>query len=92
MRYQRHRATAQLQDGFGAHADGEDRFDALIGLLSMIGVVDGRRLERPANRAKCDVMGGLDSRAGGVSVRFLVLCRFCQLTSSARADRGSTDK
>jgi hypothetical protein len=42
---------AQVKDGFGARPDGEDRFDALIGLLSMIEVVDGRRLERPADRA-----------------------------------------
>lgn len=32
-----------LRDGFGASAEGEDRFDALLGLCGMIEVVDGRR-------------------------------------------------
>lgn len=35
--------VASLRDGFGAQADGEDRFDALMGLCGMIEVVDGRR-------------------------------------------------
>jgi hypothetical protein len=30
-------------DGFGADAPGEDRFDSLIGLLGLIGVLDGTR-------------------------------------------------
>jgi len=52
---QRHVAFAeqlatQVMDGFGPRADGEDPFDALIGLLGMIEVVDGRRLERPSHR------------------------------------------
>jgi hypothetical protein len=41
--------SAQIQEGFGARADGEDKFDALIGLLGMIEVVGGRRLERPSD-------------------------------------------
>lgn len=32
-----------IQIGFGADAAGEDRFDSLIGLLGLIGVLDGRR-------------------------------------------------
>jgi len=34
---------AELQDGFGASADGEDRFDATVGLLGMLNVVLKRR-------------------------------------------------
>lgn len=36
-------ARAQLLDGFGDAADGEDRFDALVGLCGMLNVVLGRR-------------------------------------------------
>ena len=32
-----------LRDGFGAAADGEDRFDAAVGLLGMLNVIFGRR-------------------------------------------------
>jgi hypothetical protein len=32
-----------IQAGFGADAAGEDRFDSLIGLLGLIGVMDGKR-------------------------------------------------
>jgi hypothetical protein len=32
-----------IHAGFGADAAGEDRFDSLIGLLGLIGVVDGKR-------------------------------------------------
>ena len=32
-----------IQTGFGPDAAGEDRFDSLIGLLGLIGVVDGKR-------------------------------------------------
>ena len=32
-----------IQAGFGPDAAGEDRFDSLIGLLGLIGVVDGKR-------------------------------------------------
>ena len=34
---------AQIEYGFGSAADGEDRFDALIGLLGMLNVLFGRR-------------------------------------------------
>ena len=45
---------AQVEDGFGARADGEDAFDALIGALGMIEVTDGRRMEGPADRNSGD--------------------------------------
>jgi hypothetical protein len=38
---------AAIRDGFGPELVGEDRFDALLGLLGMIEVVDGRREEAP---------------------------------------------
>ncbi len=34
---------AAIADGFGADAAGEDRFDSVIGLLGLIGVLDGAR-------------------------------------------------
>jgi hypothetical protein len=36
-------ARTEIEAGFGAGADGEDRFDAVVGLLGMVGVVRGRR-------------------------------------------------
>ncbi len=39
--------ASQIRDGFGSRPDGEDRFDALIGALGMIEVVDGHRAEKP---------------------------------------------
>lgn len=35
--------TKSVRHGFGASSEGEDRFDALLGLCGMIEVVDGRR-------------------------------------------------
>lgn len=35
--------AAQLQDGFGADAAGEDRLDCVLGLLALIAVLDGAR-------------------------------------------------
>ncbi|WP_245624450.1 hypothetical protein [Belnapia moabensis] len=37
------RLEATIADGFGADAAGEDRFDSVIGLLGLIGVLDGVR-------------------------------------------------
>jgi len=34
---------AMAEDGFGADAAGEDRFDSMVGLLGLIGVLDGLR-------------------------------------------------
>jgi hypothetical protein len=36
-------AAAEIKDGFGATSDGEDRFDAVIGLLGMLLVLRGQR-------------------------------------------------
>jgi hypothetical protein len=41
----------QLADGFGASPDGEDPFDAVIGLCSMLEVVLGYRLDGAQNNA-----------------------------------------
>ena len=57
-------AMAQVIDGFGASKSGEDAFDALAGLLSIIEVVEGRRPEwgfLPPKRHHS--MGGVDTRA-----------------------------
>jgi hypothetical protein len=35
--------AAMVRDGFGADAAGEDRFDSVIGLLGLVGVLDGAR-------------------------------------------------
>jgi hypothetical protein len=35
--------AAALEDGFGAGEDGEDRFDSLLGVLCVVGVLQGRR-------------------------------------------------
>ena len=35
-------AQAEIEAGFGSEADGEDRFDAMIGLLGMLLVLDGQ--------------------------------------------------
>lgn len=41
-----------INDGFGPHADGEDAFDAVMGLFGMIEVIDGRRPEGPMHEGK----------------------------------------
>ena len=40
--------AALITDGFGPAPSGEDSFDALLGLLAMIEIVDGRRPAAPA--------------------------------------------
>jgi hypothetical protein len=42
---------ADVADGFGSEAGGEDRFDALLGLLGMIEVAEGRRPEMTERHA-----------------------------------------
>jgi hypothetical protein len=42
-------ARQQILDGFGPSKSGEDPFDATVGLLSMIEVVNGRRDEGRAS-------------------------------------------
>ena len=39
-----------IKNGFGSRADGEDSFDALLGLFGMIEVMDGRRPEGPMHK------------------------------------------
>ena len=39
--------AAMIADGFGADAAGEDRFDCLLGLLGVLGVLAGRRPDMP---------------------------------------------
>lgn len=52
-----------LDQGFGSRAEGEDAFDAVIGLFGMIEVVDGRR---PAGEVKC---GGWEGWILGQAVK-----------------------
>jgi hypothetical protein len=51
-------ATAELEDGFGSRANGEDRFDALLGLLKMIEVAEGRRSERTEQHEATNIWEG----------------------------------
>lgn len=37
----------RVNDGFGKERSGEDQFDALLGLLGIIDVADGRRAAQP---------------------------------------------
>jgi hypothetical protein len=41
-----------INNGFGPQADGEDAFDAVMGLFGMIEVIDGRRPEGPMHEGK----------------------------------------
>jgi hypothetical protein len=43
---------AQIKDGFGAPDTNDDLFDAFLGLLGMLEVVDGVRAEGPANLSR----------------------------------------
>lgn len=56
--------AADIRDGFGAGADGEDRFDATVGLFGMLNVVFGHRAPGdPADPVQRDIEGwilGLD--------------------------------
>jgi hypothetical protein len=40
----------EIEHGFGPRSEGEDAFDALLGLLGMIEVADRRRPEGPSDR------------------------------------------
>ena len=56
----------QLRDGFGPSAEGEDRFDAVVGLLGMLAVVRGRRAEGiPRGEEVHRVEGWILGRAEG---------------------------
>jgi hypothetical protein len=45
-------AASGLADGFGSTTSGEDQFDAVLGLLKMVEVVEGRRPERTEDHDK----------------------------------------
>lgn len=47
-------AAAQIRDGFGTRRTGEDAFDAMLGLLAMIEIADGRLPEAGAARSEID--------------------------------------
>jgi hypothetical protein len=48
----------EIVDGFSAAANGEDRFDAAVGLFGMLNVLLGhRRLDEPTEPAICRVEG-----------------------------------
>jgi hypothetical protein len=51
-------ARKELIEGFGPSKSGEDSFDALLGLLSMIEVVDGRRDEGGASAKEALIWEG----------------------------------
>jgi hypothetical protein len=55
---------SQIEEGFGSSADGEDRFDALVGVLSMINVAAGRRSDgAPADQLIKSVEGWILGQA-----------------------------
>jgi hypothetical protein len=57
--------VAELHDGFASAPDGEDRFDAVIGVLGMISVFQKTRPSGPAELRKClPVEGWILGRAG----------------------------
>lgn len=55
---------AELVDGFGSSADGEDRFDATVGLLGMLNVLLKRRSTgEPQDDAICKIEGWILGQA-----------------------------
>lgn len=66
-------ARAEIEDGFGGGSDGEDRFDAMVGLLGMLTHLaeasDGERLPAPEIRA---VEGWMLGQTANVSNPLLV--------------------
>lgn len=44
--------TSLIDEGLGPRSDGEDAFDAVMGLFGMIEVIDGRRPEGPLQRSQ----------------------------------------
>ncbi|MCA9877231.1 MAG: hypothetical protein KC442_05605 [Thermomicrobiales bacterium] len=58
--------VAAISDGFGAGPDGEDRFDAVVGLFGMLNVLLGHRaLHEPADAITQRVEGWIFGRAAG---------------------------
>jgi hypothetical protein len=55
----------EIEDGFGNRADGEDRFDAVVGLLGMLNVLLGRRPSgEPEDEAVRSVEGWILGQTG----------------------------
>ncbi len=52
-----------LTDGFGPSGNGEDQFDAALGLLGMIEVVEGRRAAAPTSIELNDCEGWILGQA-----------------------------
>lgn len=50
--------SGTLLDGFGDDSAGEDRFDAFVGLLGMLSVVSGERLEAVGMDGSCRLNEG----------------------------------
>jgi hypothetical protein len=61
-------AEAQVDNGFGPTKDGEDPFDALVGLCSMIDVAVGRRAAGEPDVAFAPSRGGYSGKAPVVDV------------------------
>jgi hypothetical protein len=57
-------ASAALADGFGPLKSGEDPFDAALGLLGMIEVVDGQRQAAPASAEALQCEGWILGQSG----------------------------
>jgi hypothetical protein len=56
--------VAAVADGFGADAGSDDRYDAVVGLLGMLEVLTGRRLEGYPPAAVRRIEGGILGQAG----------------------------
>jgi len=54
---------ARIQDGFGSQPSGEDHFDAVVGMCSVIDVVEGRRREGPEDFRN---LGGISNHEGWI--------------------------
>ena len=55
--------TRAIESGFGESADGEDRFDAVVGLLAMLDIVQsGTATEMPPDERICRIEGWILGR------------------------------
>jgi hypothetical protein len=60
-----HALQTEIDEGFGARPDGEDRFDAVVGLLGLLGVVCGvREVWEPDDPVVRSVEGWIIGQAG----------------------------
>ncbi|WP_396594357.1 hypothetical protein [Brevundimonas sp. R86498] len=60
-------ALDEIEDGFGTDAAGEDRFDAMLGLMGMVEVVVGGRPERPLTVSEETIWEGWIMGQAGIS-------------------------